>query len=59
MATFLSPQGGCYREVQLYTVFSPKIAAGDYFFFRTKRGRLFEGGDYFKYCPKYFVLFSH
>ena len=20
------------------------------FFFRTKRGRLFEGGDYFKYC---------
>ena len=26
------------------------MPGGDYFFFRTKRGRLFEGGDYFKYC---------
>ena len=26
------------------------IAGGDYFFFRTKRGLLFEGGDYFRYC---------
>ena len=38
------------------TVFPPIIAGGDYFFFRTKRGQLFErrqlfkGGDYFKYC---------
>ena len=32
------------------TVFPQIIAGGDYFFFRTKRGRLFEGGDYFKYC---------
>ena len=23
---------------------------GDYFFFRTKRGRFFEGGYYFRYC---------
>ena len=26
------------------------IAGGDYFFFRTKRGRFFAGSDYFKYC---------
>ena len=32
------------------TVFLRIIAGGDYFFFRTKRGQLFEGGDYFKYC---------
>ena len=32
------------------TVFPRIIAGGDYFFFRIKRGRLFEGGDYFKYC---------
>ena len=32
------------------TIFPRIIAGGDYFFFRTKRGRLFEGGDYFKYC---------
>ena len=37
------------------TVFPRIIAGGDYFYFRTKRGRLFEGrrlfegGDYFKY----------
>ena len=33
------------------TVF-PRIIAGvsDYFFFRTKRGRFFKGGAYFKYC---------
>ena len=46
------------------TVFSGIVAGGDYLFFRTKGGRLFEGGDYFKYCslevvPKYIVLFSH
>ena len=29
----------------------PQIIAGDdYCFFRTKKGRLFEGGDYLKYC---------
>ena len=39
------------------------IASGDYFYFHTKRGRLFEGGDYFiiiishrRSCPKFFVL---
>ena len=38
-----------------YTVFPRIIAGDDYFFFRTERGRLFEGrrlfegGDYFKY----------
>ena len=37
------------------TVFPRIIAGGDYFYFRTKMGRLFEGrrlfegGDYFKY----------
>ena len=31
-------------------VFPQIIAGGDYFFLRTKRGRLFEGGDYYKYC---------
>ena len=31
------------------TVFPRIIAGGDYFFFRTKRERLFEGYDYFKY----------
>ena len=46
---------------------SSNNSRGDYFYFRTKKGRLlkgrqfFEGGDYFKYslrrsCPKYFVL---
>ena len=39
-----------------HTVLPRIIAGGDYFFFRTKRGRLFEGrrlfqgGNYFKYC---------
>ena len=33
----------------LTTVFPRIIAGGVYFYFRTKRGRLFEGGDYFKY----------
>ena len=28
-----------------------RIASKGDFFFRTKRGRLFEGGDYFKHCP--------
>ena len=38
-----------------HTVFPRIIAGGDYFFFHTERGRLFEGrrlfegGDYFKY----------
>ena len=32
------------------TLFPRIITGGDYFFFRTKRGRIFEGGDYFKYC---------
>ena len=31
------------------TLFPRIIAGGDYFFFRTKRERLFEGHDYFKY----------
>ena len=31
------------------TVFPRKITEGDYFYFRTKRGRLFKGGDYFRY----------
>ena len=38
-----------YHSTIVYTVFPRIIAGGDYFFFRTKRGRLFEGGDYFKY----------
>ena len=29
----------------LVRVFPRIIAGGDYFFFRTKRGRLFKGGD--------------
>ena len=39
------------------TVFSRIIAGDEYFFFRTEKGRLFEGrrlfegGDYFIYCP--------
>ena len=42
-------------------VFLRIIAGGNYFFFRTKRGRLFEGRDYFKYCslevaPKIFCF---
>ena len=46
-----------------YVVFPRVIAEGDYFFFYTKRGRLlewrrlFDWGDCFKYCPKYFVTF--
>ena len=32
------------------TVFPQIIAGGNYFFFRTKRGRLSDGGDYLKYC---------
>ena len=52
-------------ENKMGAVFPRIIAGGDYFFFRTKRGRLFEGGDYFKQCslerscPKYFVLLCH
>ena len=39
-----------------YCISSNLIAGGDYYFFRTKRQRLLEGrrlfeeGDYFKYC---------
>ena len=36
------------------TVFC-RIIAGDNFYFRTKRGRLFEGGDYFKYFSQEIV----
>ena len=45
-----------FQEVSLFSVFLSNsklsifpriIAGGDYFFFHTKRGRLFEGGDYF------------
>ena len=32
------------------TLFPRIITGGDYLFFSTKRGRIFEGGDYFKYC---------
>lgn len=32
------------------TVFPRIIGGGDYYVFRTKRGRSFEGGDYFKHC---------
>ena len=32
------------------TVFPRIITRGDYFLFRAKRRRLFEGGDYFQYC---------
>ena len=45
----------------LHTVFPRIIAGGDYFFFRTERGRLFkgrrlfEGGDYFKYFSQEIV----
>ena len=41
-ATFFCPQDGRCREFQLYTVFSRIIAGGDYLFFLTKRGRLFQ-----------------
>ena len=54
-------------NLQLSTVFPRIIAGGNYFLFRTKRGRLFEEGDclrealfsniaHWKSCPKYFVL---
>ena len=33
----------------LITLFPRIIAGVDYFFFRTKRGQLFEGVDYFEY----------
>ena len=33
----------------LYTVFPQIIARGYFLIFRTKRGRLFQGGDYFIY----------
>ena len=52
-------------ENKMGAVFPRIIAGGNYFFFRTKRGRLFEGGNYFKQCslerscPKYFVLLCH
>ena len=36
-------------NLQSSTVFPWIIAGGKYFFFRTKRERLFEGHDYFKY----------
>ena len=47
-----------HEESSLYecTVFPQIIALGDFFFFRTKRGQLFEGrqlfagDDYFKFC---------
>ena len=44
------------------TVFPRIIAGGNYFFFRTKRGRLLDGGDYLKYCslevvPSIFMLY--
>ena len=32
------------------TVFPSIIAGGNYCYFCTKRGQLFERGDYFKYC---------
>ena len=39
------------------TIFPRILAAGaDYFFFSIKRGRLFEGGDDFKYCSLWVVL---
>ena len=52
------------KHYNFITVFPRIIAGGDYFYFRTERGqlfegrRLFEGGDYFKYflCPIYLVL---
>ena len=37
-----------YTRTESPCVFPRIIARGDYFFFRFKRGRLFEGGDYFK-----------
>ena len=47
------------RDMELpHTVFPRIIAGGDFFYFRTKRGRLFEGrrlfegGDYFKYLSQ-------
>ena len=39
-------QDGRSIEIHTYTVFPQIIDGGDYFYFRTKRGRLFEGGDY-------------
>ena len=39
----------CFQQLSGNTVFPQIIAGGDYFFFRTEKGRLFDGGDYFKY----------
>ena len=48
-----------FQEVSLFSVFFSNskltifpriIAGGNYIFSRTKRGRFFEGGDYFQYC---------
>ena len=51
----------------LVRVFPRIIAGGDYFFFRTKRGRLFKGSDnsreaiisniaHWKSCLKYYII---
>ena len=40
------------------TVFPRKITGGDYFYFRTKRRRLFKGGDYFRYFSQEVVPYT-
>ena len=52
------------NSVCVYRISSNIIAGGDYFYFRTLRGRLFEGAivshiAHWESCPKYFVLYSH
>ena len=37
-----------FSHLNRNTVFPQIIGRGDYYFFLTKRGRLFEEGDYFK-----------
>ena len=45
------------KELELIVFNSSVVTArGDYFFFRTERGRLFEGGDYFKYFSQEVVI---
>ena len=41
----------------VYSSFSNKIAGSDYSIFHTKRGRLFEGGDYKQLLDEVFVIF--
>ena len=44
--------------IDTHTVLPRMIAGGEYSFFGTKRGRLFEEDDYFKYCSLEVLLYN-